>query len=286
MTLRSPRERVLQTLSFEAGGLLMVTPVYALIFGRTAGEGFTLLLALSVAVMVWAPIFNTVFDWADLHLSGRVASDRPHRLRLVHAVLHETSSVIVSLPLILWIGGIAFGAALAVDLGLTVFYSAYAYVFHLIYDRQRPVRGPLQAQRPATHSAGQQLHDHVGQRSGQIKPRLNIQSGGNPVIDIGDPGCTDIGRRWHPGGLHHLCGQITTDQTLQSRIERGNFNLCGIPLHWTERREPSALDLHRRKTPSCQGNCAGNCLGRIAAGPKLDRQGIRPCQLRQAQENC
>ena len=152
----------------------MVTPVYVLMFGRTAGEGFTLLLALSVAVMVWSPCFNTLFDWVDLTLSGRVASDRPHRLRLVHAVLHEASSVIVSLPLILWIGGLSVSAALALDLGLTVFYSVYAYVFHVFYDQMRPV----------TQSAGQQLSDHAGQWGGHpvafdLQPRKAPACQGN-----------------------------------------------------------------------------------------------------------
>ena len=261
----------------------MVTPVYVLIFGTTAGEGFTLLLALSVAVMLWTPVFNTLFDWADLHFSGRVASDRPQVLRLVHAGLHEVSAIIVSLPLILWIGGISLGAALVLDLGLTIFFSAYAYGFHLVYDRMRPVRAPLQAQRPVTQSAGQQLQDHVGQWRGQVKPRLNIQARGNPVIDIGEPCDTEIGWGGHPGGLHHLSGQITTDQALQRRIERGDFNLCGVPLHWTERRLPVAFDLDRRKAPGCQGNCAGNCLARVGAGPQLDGQGIGGCQLRQGQ---
>jgi uncharacterized membrane protein len=262
----------------------MVTPVYALIFGSTAGEGFTLLLALSVAVMVWSPCFNTLFDWTDLRFSGRVASDRPHGLRLVHAVLHEASSVIVTLPLILWIGGLTISMALMLDLGLTLFYSAYAYVFHVIYDRLRPVRTPLQAQRLVTQSAGQELHDHVGQGPGQVQPRLDIQPGGDPVIDIGDPCGADVGRGGHPGGLHHLCGQVTTDQALQRRIERGNFNLCGIPMHWAGRGEAVAFDFDGRKAPGCQGDCAGNCLGRIAAGPQFDGQGIGGCQIRQAKQ--
>lgn len=140
MTLRSPRERAIQTLAYEAGGLCLSVPLVALFGGGTTGEAFGLMLALSVAVLVWSPIHNTVFDWVDLRLSGRVASDRPQRWRLVHAASHEATTVVVTLPILIWLGGLGLWAALLADLGLTLLYAAYAYVFHLVYDRLRPVR--------------------------------------------------------------------------------------------------------------------------------------------------
>ena len=140
MTLRSPRERAIQTLAYEAGGLCLSVPLVALFGGGTAGEAFGLMLALSFAVLVWSPIHNTVFDWLDLSLSGRVASDRPQRWRLVHAASHEASTVVVTLPILIWLGGLGLWAALLADLGLTLLYAGYAYVFHLVYDRLRPVQ--------------------------------------------------------------------------------------------------------------------------------------------------
>ncbi len=139
MALRNFRERVLQTLCFEGGGLLMVAPGYALVTGHRGGASFVLMTSISVAVMVWSPIHNIAFDVIDLRLTGRVASDRPHGLRIVHATSHEVSAVVVSLPILVWLGGHSVWAALAVDVTLTVVYTAYAYVFHLAYDRLRPV---------------------------------------------------------------------------------------------------------------------------------------------------
>ena len=66
MTLRTMKERVIQTLSFELGGLLVVAPVYAFLSGANAEESLSLLVALSIAVMVWSPLHNTLFDIADL----------------------------------------------------------------------------------------------------------------------------------------------------------------------------------------------------------------------------
>lgn len=140
MPLRSPRERLLQTLCYEGGGLFLSIPLYLLYSGQTAEDGALLMLALSVAVMIWSPFHNTVFDRLDLRLSGRVASDRLHRWRVVHAVSHEATTVGLTLPILVWLGGHGWAEALLLDLGLTGLYAGYAYGFHLVYDRVRPVR--------------------------------------------------------------------------------------------------------------------------------------------------
>ncbi len=140
MPLRSLRERVIQSLWYEAGGLCLSVPGYLIYSGGTAGESMLLMSALSVAVLIWAPLHNTGFDWLDLRLTGRVASDRPGRLRLVHAISLETTVLVVTLPTMVVVGGLGWVEAIIVDLGLTLLYAGYALGFHLVYDRLRPVR--------------------------------------------------------------------------------------------------------------------------------------------------
>jgi uncharacterized membrane protein len=137
--LRSMRERVLQALAFEAGGLLLVAPLYALVFQTTAHQSITLLLVLSVMVLTWSPLHNSLFDVVELRLTGRSASERPHSLRLVHAASLEITAVAFSLPAVMWLGGHDLYTALAVDVGLTLAYAIYAYGFHIVYDRLVPV---------------------------------------------------------------------------------------------------------------------------------------------------
>lgn len=153
MALRSFRERMLQTLCYEAGGLLLVAPAYALVMERSGGESFRLVAALSVAVMIWSPIHNTIFDYADLRLTGRLASDRPQGLRVVHAVSHEATTVVVTLPVLIWMGGHSLWGALMVDAALTLAYSVYAYLFNLVYDRLRPVAAPASLRRESASTA-------------------------------------------------------------------------------------------------------------------------------------
>ena len=139
MALRTARERFYQTLAYEAGGLIAAAPLYGLFFGREAGESFALIMTLSLVVMIWAPVYNTIFDWVEFTRTGRAASDRPQRLRVFHALGLEITAAAVTLPIVMAMGGHSFLQALTIDIGLTLFYAAYAYFFHIAYDRLRPV---------------------------------------------------------------------------------------------------------------------------------------------------
>lgn len=59
MQLRSARERTIQTLCYEAGGILLISPLYALAVDASLTESATLLVALSAAMLLWTPLHNT-----------------------------------------------------------------------------------------------------------------------------------------------------------------------------------------------------------------------------------
>lgn len=140
VAVRSARERALQSLWFEAIGIAVVAPLYALVAGGSMQSSVVLLVALSLAVMAWSACFNTAFDRLEARWAQRRASDRPQRWRIVHAVLHEASAVLITWPLIVALTDLGWLAALVIDLALTLTYALYAYLFHLGFDRLRPVR--------------------------------------------------------------------------------------------------------------------------------------------------
>ncbi len=140
MKLRTTRERIIQTLCYEAGGLALAAPAYALVFGESLTGSALFIMVLSVVCMAWAGIHNTLFDLTEFRLCHRLASDRLQLWRMVHALSNDLSSTLVTLPVVMWLGGFGFWAALAVDIGFTAFYAAYTYVFHIAFDRLRPVR--------------------------------------------------------------------------------------------------------------------------------------------------
>jgi|LNFM01.1.fsa_nt_gb uncharacterized membrane protein len=147
MTLRTARERVIQTLAYEAGGLAVATPLYALAFGIEAGESALVLAAVSVAMMIWSPIHNTLFDLVEWRMMRRVASDRPHSDRVLHAVSHEVTAAVVTVPILMLLGDLGFVEALVADIGLSVVYTIYAYAFNCFYDRLRPIQQTISHQR-------------------------------------------------------------------------------------------------------------------------------------------
>jgi uncharacterized membrane protein len=138
--IRCWRERLVQTLWFEALGVAIVSPLYAAITEAAMDDSVVLLSALSVAVMGWSALFNTAFDRIEYFCLGRLASDRRHGLRVLHTIGHETTTAVVTWPLIVALTPFGWLEALLADVGLSLTYAVYGYCFHLGFDRLRPVR--------------------------------------------------------------------------------------------------------------------------------------------------
>jgi uncharacterized membrane protein len=137
--LRSRRDRFLQSASEEAGGMLLVSPIYAAIFGARLDESFVLLAAIAALSLILCPLYNTAFDLIELRYAGRISSKRPHVWRIVHAISYEACVFFFEVPVIVALGDHDVLEALALDIGLGTFYVGYGYLFHLGFDRLRPV---------------------------------------------------------------------------------------------------------------------------------------------------
>jgi uncharacterized membrane protein len=137
--VRTRRERLIQTLCFEALGVLLVAPLFARAARFPADQSALVLVALSAAMLGWSALFNTVCDVVEYRLAHRLASDRPHALRVLHAAALEATATLVTWPLILALTPLGLLEALFADLGLAVAYAVYGYFFHLAFDHLRPV---------------------------------------------------------------------------------------------------------------------------------------------------
>jgi uncharacterized membrane protein len=60
----------------------------------------------------------------------------------VHAIGLEATSVLATWPLIVMVAHLGWWEALLADIGLTLAYALYGYLFHLVFDRLRPVPTP------------------------------------------------------------------------------------------------------------------------------------------------
>jgi uncharacterized membrane protein len=138
--IRSRRERLIQTLWFEALGVVIVSPLFAHFAGPSLGKSIIVLTALSVTMMCWSALYNTTFDLIEVRCTGRVASDRPHVLRVLHTIGNEVTALIVTWPMMVALTPLGWLHALGAEIGLTLVYALYGYLFHLGFDRLRPVR--------------------------------------------------------------------------------------------------------------------------------------------------
>lgn len=138
--LRSVRERIIQTLAFEVFGLLLVLPLFAAYTKASHLTGVIVLCLLSVLVMSWSAVHNTIFDILEWRILARVASDRSERLRALHATSLELTSMLVTLPVLVWLLDMSWSDALVLDIALTLIYVVYGYLFHRTFDFLRPVK--------------------------------------------------------------------------------------------------------------------------------------------------
>ena len=139
VTLRSGKDRLRYSFTFEATLLALLVPVGAVFFDKPVAEIGVLGLMLCLKALLVSLAYNLMFDRVDA-AKGRVSSDRPAVRRIFHALGFEVTLLITSLPIYMWWLGLTFFEALSTDVVVTSFVVVYTYVFTLGYDRMFPVQ--------------------------------------------------------------------------------------------------------------------------------------------------
>jgi len=135
----SVARRVIQTLAFEAIGLVVVTPAYRAATGSNLCDSVTLMLTVGAVATIWCGTFNSLFELVQSCALRRIASDRPHSVWLMRAALREATEIPVTFPVIYAMTGMDFEHAFMTDVALAVVYAIYGYLFYLALDRLRPL---------------------------------------------------------------------------------------------------------------------------------------------------
>lgn len=127
--MRSWKERVVHTSLFEAGGLLIVTPMASWLSGHGMLEIGGLAVVIATMAMLWNLVWNRIFDvWVP-------SRRRSFMQRLAQAGGFELGLLMTTLPLIVWWLKISLVEALIMDLGFIVFFLFYAMAFNTLFDR-------------------------------------------------------------------------------------------------------------------------------------------------------
>lgn len=138
--MRSVTNRVFHALSFELGGLAIITPVGALVLDKPLHEMGVVTLLATMLATVWNYFYNLAFDNAMLRLRG--TPQKTPRIRLIHALLFEGGLLALIVPFAAWWLQIGLMQALILDLAFAGFYLVYAMVFNWGWERAFPYHLP------------------------------------------------------------------------------------------------------------------------------------------------
>jgi uncharacterized membrane protein len=113
--------------------LAICTPLASWILDKGLAQIGALGIVLSLAAMCVNYVFNLVFDLALVRL-GRPVNVRPVWMRMLHATLFETSFIILTIPMVAWWLDMTLWAAFLTDVGFSLFFLIYAFVYNWAYD--------------------------------------------------------------------------------------------------------------------------------------------------------
>jgi uncharacterized membrane protein len=130
--MRSSWDRLRHAISFELGGLALISPLGAWAFGSPVADVGVVGLACAIIATVWTYIYNLAFDAALKRVTG--GTQKSVSLRVFHAVVFELALLALLMPVIAWYLGVGLLHALAMDVAFAGAYMVYAFLFNWAYD--------------------------------------------------------------------------------------------------------------------------------------------------------
>jgi uncharacterized membrane protein len=129
----SPKtRRVLQAVLYEVFAIAFVGPVLSVAFDKPPTSTLGLAFVLSSIALAWNYVFNSAFERWESHQSVR---GRSFLRRLAHGIGFEGGLVVILIPVMaFWLDISPLNAFLA-NLGLLIFFLAYAIAFTWAFDR-------------------------------------------------------------------------------------------------------------------------------------------------------
>jgi uncharacterized membrane protein len=131
--MRSTRDRVRHAISFELGGLALVSPLGAWAFDLPMADITVVRMACAIIATIWTYVYNLAFDTLLQRMMGGLGKSIP--IRVLHAVVFEAGLLAMLTPLMAWYLGISLLQAFLMDVVFALLYVLYAFVFNWAYDR-------------------------------------------------------------------------------------------------------------------------------------------------------
>ncbi len=135
--MRSFSDRLRHALCFEILGVLLITPLAALLLDHPLDQIGLVAGGSALLAMLWTGVYNWLFDLAMRARLG--TTQKGWGQRVLHAILFEMGLLAMLAPFIAWALGVSLWAAVLLDIGFALFYMVYALVFNWGWDRLFPL---------------------------------------------------------------------------------------------------------------------------------------------------
>lgn len=129
----SVKERIFHALCYEVIGIIIFTPIVAMLMDLDLLHTGVLTAAISALAMLWNMLFNAIFDgWA-----ARMNWARTVKIRILHALLFEGGLIVVIVPMAAWWLKTSLWQAFWLDIGFLLAFLPYTYIYNWSYDHLR-----------------------------------------------------------------------------------------------------------------------------------------------------
>lgn len=124
--------RVVYVGLYEAIAIVLASAGFMLMADASALRAGGLSALCSAVAVAWNVVFNHAFERWE---SRQAVRGRSVRRRVAHAIGFEGGLAAILVPAIAWWLDVSLWQALAMDLGLLLFFLVYTFVFNWAFDR-------------------------------------------------------------------------------------------------------------------------------------------------------
>lgn len=127
---KSPKERLFHAVLFELLANILTASFVTFVLQVPLAHSAMLSVTSALTATVWNFIFNKIFDG----LQKKHGFERSFKMRAVHAIAFETGLIILMTPLAMALLKLPLVQAMAVEMGLVLFFLPYTIIFNWCYD--------------------------------------------------------------------------------------------------------------------------------------------------------
>lgn len=127
---KSRKERLFHAVLFELLANILTASFVTLVLQVPLAHSVMLSVSSALTATVWNFIFNKIFDG----LQKKHGFERNFLMRTIHAVAFEAGLIILMTPLAMALLKLPLFQAMAIEMGLVLFFLPYTIIFNWCYD--------------------------------------------------------------------------------------------------------------------------------------------------------